>query len=166
MIVVWYIPGLAAVTAQPATGVRNICARRARALESSEALQSEDLLAQRLRETERWLDDTDSSRITIQLLGASNAEILRNDLRILGEYVELERVFVYRTVANRRPSFTVLLGTYGTRTEAIRAIEELPEPIRMNRPYYRTIRGVRAEIAGAKIASRTASAATVDGRLD
>jgi MSHA biogenesis protein MshM len=127
--------------------------------------ESSDLLAQRLRETGRWLAEVDGNRFTIQLLGANDAELLKRDLKTLSEYVELERVFVYRTVANRRPSFTVLLGTYGTRTEAIREIEALPEPIRLNRPYYRTARGVRAEIARAGIVSPTVEAST-DNRQD
>ena len=124
--------------------------------------QPPDLLAQRLSETERWLVEADDNRFTIQILGANNAETLRQDLNALREYVDIERVFVYRTVANQRPSFTVLLGTYGTRTEAYREIEELPEPIRLNRPYYRTLKSVRAEIARAGIGSPTAEVRTVD----
>jgi type II secretory pathway predicted ATPase ExeA len=124
--------------------------------------QPPDLLAQRLSETERWLAETDDSRFTIQILGATDAGILRKDLNAFRESIDIERVFVYRTVANQRPSFTVLLGTYGTRAEAFREIEELPEPIRLNRPYYRTVRGVRAEIARAGIGSPTAEASTVD----
>jgi MSHA biogenesis protein MshM len=121
-----------------------------------------DLLAQRLSETERWLAETDDSRFTIQILGAIDAEILRKDLNAFRKYIDIERIFVYRTVANQRPSFTVLLGTYGTRAEAFREIEELPEPIRLNRPYYRTVRGVRAEIARAGIGAPTAEASSVD----
>jgi MSHA biogenesis protein MshM len=130
----------------------------------ADSSESPDLLAQRLRDTERWLDEANDKSFTIQLLGANNAGLLQQDLKTFSEYIELERVFVYRTVANQRPSFTVLLGTYGTRTEAIREIQALPEPIRLNRPYYRTVRGVRAEIAGARIASSTAAAVTDDGQ--
>ncbi len=145
---------------------RNETLARPDAPEASESgsLEPPDLLAQRLRETERWLVEADDSRFTIQLLGATNAEILRQDLKRISYNIELERVFVYRTVANQRPSFTVLLGTYGTRTEAARVIEALPEPIRLNRPYYRTVRSVRAEIADARIASPTAEASIVDWR--
>lgn len=124
--------------------------------------ESPNLLAQRLRATERWLEEADDKNFTIQVLGANNSELLQQDLKTFSEYIQLERVFVYRTVANQRPSFTVLLGTYGTRTEAIREIQALPEPIRLNRPYYRTVRGVRAEIAGAHIASPSAAAVTDD----
>ena len=108
---------------------------------------SSDLLEQRLRETERWLAQTDDSRFTIQLLGSNNAEYLRSDLETIGNVIELDRVFVYRTLANERPSYTVLLGTYGTRAEAFQEIDALPESMKANGPYFRTIKGVKEEIA-------------------
>jgi MSHA biogenesis protein MshM len=106
-----------------------------------------DLLEQRLRRTEQWLAETDDRRVTIQLLGTYDADLLRSDLRKLSNLIDLERVYVYRTVAGSRPSFTVLFGTYVTRSEAIRAIESLPTTLQENGPYYRTINGIKAEIA-------------------
>jgi type II secretory pathway predicted ATPase ExeA len=146
----------------PATATQTPAKPYSQPLSETASPQPPDLLAQRLSETERWLVETDDSRFTIQILGASDAEILRKDLNAFREHIDMKRVFVYRTVANQRPSFTVLLGTYGTRAEAFREIKELPEPIRLNRPYYRTVRGVRAEIARAGIGSPTAEASTVD----
>ena len=109
--------------------------------------ETDDLLEQRLRETRRWLSETEDSRFTIQLLGSDNPDYLRNGLAEIGDLVELERVFVYRTRANQRPSYTVLLGTFGTRAEAYQEIDALPESMKANGPYFRTIRGVKAEIA-------------------
>jgi MSHA biogenesis protein MshM len=105
------------------------------------------LLERRLRETTRWLDEADDGSYTIQLLGSGNIELLRKDLALISTYIEPEELFVYRTVANQRPSYTVLLGTYGTRSEVSRKIGSLPEEMRANRPYFRTIGGIKAEIA-------------------
>ena len=107
----------------------------------------DDLLEQRLRETQRWLAETEDNRFTIQLLGSDNPDYLRSDLAAIGDLVELEKVFVYRTIANRRASYTVLLGTYGSRAEAFQEIDALPESMKANGPYFRTIKGVKAEIA-------------------
>lgn len=107
----------------------------------------DDLLEQRLRETERWLSETDESQLTIQLLGSSNADLLRDDLAEISNVIELKKVFVYRTLANKRPSYTVLLGTYGSRAEAFREMDTLPDSMKANGPYFRTIKGVKAEIA-------------------
>jgi len=109
--------------------------------------QTDGLLEQRLRETERWLAETDGNRITIQLLGSFNAELLGSDLIKIGNLIDPDRVFVYRTVADFKPAFTVLFGSYKTRSEAMRAIEALPAALKSNGPYYRTIRGIKVEIA-------------------
>ncbi len=106
-----------------------------------------DLLEQRLRKTGQWLAETDGNRVTIQLLGTFDADLLRGDLRNLSNLIDLDSIFVYRTVAGSRPSFTVLFGTYVTRSEALRAIEALPAELKANGPYYRTISGIKAEIA-------------------
>lgn len=113
----------------------------------SPTLPTADLLEQRLRRTGQWLAETDDNRITIQLLGTYDADLLRSDLRRLGDLIDLDRVFVYRTVAGARPSFTVLFGTYVTRSDALRAMETLPAELKANGPYYRTINGIKAEIA-------------------
>ncbi|UCD68204.1 MAG: AAA family ATPase [Betaproteobacteria bacterium] len=117
------------------------------AISAPQLPQTRDLLEQRLRATRQWLSETEDSRFTIQLLGSDNAEYLRDDLAAIGDVVELERVFVFRTLANQRPSYTVLLGTYVSRAEAFRQIEALPESIKANGPYFRTIKGIKAEIA-------------------
>ena len=116
-------------------------------MSATKSPDSDDLLERRLRETERWLAETEDSRFTIQLLGSDNPDYLRNGLAAIGDVIELERVFVYRTLANQRPSYTVLLGTFGTRAEAFQEIDALPESMKANGPYFRTIRGVKAEIA-------------------
>jgi type II secretory pathway predicted ATPase ExeA len=114
------------------------------------ALQSmpqPDVLEQRLLATERWLAETAETRYSIQLLGSSDPELLRSHLNSISKFLEIEKVFVYRTVARERPSLTVLYGSFGSRAEASEQIDRLPEELKMNRPYYRTIKGIRAEIA-------------------
>ncbi len=117
------------------------------ASDASQSPETGDLLEQRLRRTEQWLAETDDNRITIQLLGTFDADLLRSDLRNLANLIDLDRVFVYRTVAGSRPSFTVLFGTYVTRSEALRAVDALPAELKANGPYYRTVNGIKAEIA-------------------
>ncbi len=138
---------VAAMSAQPQLAEPALMASPGKSISSLSAPGSDDLLEQRLRETERWLANTDDSRFTIQLLGSNNPGYLRSELAALGELIELERVFVYRTVANQRPSYTVLLGTYSTRAEAFRELDALPEAMKANGPYFRTIKGVKTEIA-------------------
>ena len=108
---------------------------------------SDGVLEQRLRKTTQWLAESDGNRVTIQLLGSYDAQLLENDLRMIGKLIDPDRVFVYRTVAGSKPAYTVVFGSYRTRSEATQAIEALPSPLKTNGPYYRTVRSIRAEIA-------------------
>lgn len=117
------------------------------ALPAMPETQQPDLLEQRLLATERWLAETPEDRYSIQLLGSSDAQLLRSHLNTISKFLEIEKVFVYRTKARKRPSLTVLYGSFGSRAEASGQIDRLPEELKINRPYYRTIKGIRAEIA-------------------
>jgi septal ring-binding cell division protein DamX len=94
-----------------------------------------------------WLDQAGPGDYSIQLLGTNDPELLREYLKTLSKYVEIEKIYVYRTVANRRPSLTVLYGTFQDRRDVGRALANLPFELQTNQPYYRTIQGIRAEIA-------------------
>ncbi len=108
---------------------------------------SEDVLEQRLRSTEQWLAAQNGTVYSIQLLGTNDPELLRVYFKTISKYLEIEKVYVYRTVANQRPSLTVLYGNFANRAEVSRVLQSLPEELKTNRPYYRTIQGVRSEIA-------------------
>ncbi|HTS54371.1 MAG TPA: AAA family ATPase [Burkholderiales bacterium] len=105
-----------------------------------------DLLEQRLLATERWLTEAQGATFSIQLLGSNDPALLRNYFETLGKYIELEKVFVYRTLANQQPSMTVLYGAFGKRADAVKSLEALPDELKVNRPYIRTVQGIRSEI--------------------
>ncbi len=107
----------------------------------------EDVLEQRLRATDQWLAGQIGTMYSIQLLGTNDPELLRDYFKTIAKYLEIEKVYVYRTMANRRPSLTVLYGNFVNRAEVNRALQSLPDELQANRPYYRTIHGVRSEIA-------------------
>jgi MSHA biogenesis protein MshM len=105
-----------------------------------------DLLEQRLLATERWLDEAQGGIFSIQLLGSNDPALLRNYFETLGKYIEIEKVFVYRTRANQQPSLTVLFGAFDRRSDAVKSLEALPDELKVNRPYIRTVQGIRSEI--------------------
>jgi septal ring-binding cell division protein DamX len=108
---------------------------------------ADDVLEQRLRATDQWLEGQIGTVYSIQLLGTNDPELLRDYFKTIAKYLEIEKVYVYRTLANRRPSLTVLYGNFVNRAEVNRALQSLPDELQANRPYYRTIHGVRSEIA-------------------
>jgi MSHA biogenesis protein MshM len=115
--------------------------------ETTDSNTSADVLEHRLLATGQWLDQQNSGSYSIQLLGAEDPELLRQYFKTIAKYLEIEKIYVYRTTANRHPSLTVLYGTFQTRREVSQTLENLPAELKYNRPYYRTIQGVRAEIA-------------------
>ena len=110
-------------------------------------LAAGDVLEQRLHATERWLAQPRGPEYSIQLLGTNDPELLREYFKTIRKYLEIEKVFVYRTLANQRPSLTVLYGNFASRAAVNRMLDSLPDDVKANRPYYRTIQGIRSEIA-------------------
>ncbi len=105
----------------------------------------QDILSRRLNATQTWLASQPPSTVSIQLLGASSDEQLKVDLEKLGQQIELDNIYVFRTKVNNLPFLTVLYGSYANRFEATKALQKLPEEIQKNRPQLRTIAGVLQE---------------------
>lgn len=105
-----------------------------------------DPLETRLSATEEWLKTAPGNILSIQVLGSNDLALLRGYLAKLQRSVEADKIFVYRTRTSTGPSVTMLYGTFATRTEALRALDALPAELRGNRPYIRTVEGIRLEI--------------------
>lgn len=105
----------------------------------------EDILTRRLNATSTWLASQAPSTVSIQLMGASSDAQLKNDLEVLGQQMELDNIYVYRTKVNNQPFLTVLYGSFANRVEATQALQKLPAELQKNRPQLRTIAGVLQE---------------------
>ncbi|HSC94850.1 MAG TPA: AAA family ATPase [Burkholderiales bacterium] len=105
-----------------------------------------DVLESRLAATEKWLAIENGNLYIIQLLGTVDATQLKLHLNDLSKSIEMNKLFVYRTLANGRPLLTVLYGTFGDRRSAQVVLDKLPEDLKANRPFLRTVEGVRDEL--------------------
>ena len=115
------------------------------------AEQAKDIVDTRLAATEQWLANTppESVGIHVQLLGAGDRKRLENYLAELGKSVDIAQVFVYRTKASGKPAYSVIYGSYPNRAAANAALAQLPAKLQAQRPYLRTVQGMRAEIGAA-----------------
>ncbi len=95
-----------------------------------------------------WVRAVPDQHYSIQLLTVSDGKRLASDLRSLAETIELDKVYVYETRINQQSMFGVLYKDYATRNEALAAIDALPDVLRQNRPFLRTVRRLREEIQG------------------
>jgi MSHA biogenesis protein MshM len=105
-----------------------------------------DLLEARLAATQQWLSTEPQTSLSIQLMGTNDPQQLKDLLNSMGKVVEINKVFVYRTLAKKQPSLTVLYGSFSNSREAHEALDKLPAALRVNRPILRTVQGIRAEI--------------------
>jgi septal ring-binding cell division protein DamX len=106
-----------------------------------------DMLSERLQATLRWLATQPPQTLSIQLLAAENANLLREHLSTIAKSIEATDIYVYRTVARQRPFLAVLYGSFDSREAAQRALERLPPPLKAFKPYLRTVEGIREEIS-------------------
>jgi MSHA biogenesis protein MshM len=109
--------------------------------------EAKDEIEQRLAATKEWLAKPDKNPYSIQLLGADNPAQLKNHLNVIRKYVEINDIFVYRTIAKQKPSLTVLYGSFEDRRAAQEALAKLPANLKAYKPVLRTMQGIRAEIA-------------------
>ncbi len=79
-------------------------------------------------------------------MGTNDPEQLKSLLNSMGKVIEINKVFVYRTMARKQPSLTVLYGSFSSTREAREALDKLPASLRASRPILRTVQGIRAEI--------------------
>jgi len=124
---------------------RDFAAGRVSVTEVTSATDS-DLLEARLAATERWLATESGHLYSIQLLGTPDATQLKLHLNDLSKFVEMNKVFVYRTSANGRPLLTLLYGTFSDRRSAQDVLEKLPVGLKANQPILRTVEGIRGEL--------------------
>lgn len=112
---------------------------------NTDTVKSTDILEARLALTQQWLSWNASETVTIQILGASDKNQLRQQLNILTQSVALDNLYVYKTKANDKDFYTVVYGNYPDRFLAYDALKKLPESIKKNQPHLRTIGGILEE---------------------
>jgi septal ring-binding cell division protein DamX len=58
----------------------------------------------------------------------------------------VNKLFVYRTTAGQKPYLAVLYGSFADRRAAQEALDRLPAWLKTNRPFLRTVQGIRGEL--------------------
>jgi type II secretory pathway predicted ATPase ExeA len=114
--------------------------------EPSSAGTDRGVVDQRFAATREWLTEAAPATYSIQLMGIEDEAQLKRHLNEIAKFIEVNKVFLYRTVANRKASLTVLYGNFSDRRAAQDALERLPSALKAYRPILRTVRGIRTEI--------------------
>jgi septal ring-binding cell division protein DamX len=118
----------------------------------------ENGLENRIAATRQWLATEPPGTYTIQLLGSENTDELKRHLSIISKSIEINKIFIYRTIARQKPSLTVLYGSYNNHGMAKEALQALPVSLKAFNPILRTVQGIQAEIRRHESAERRGNA--------
>jgi len=105
------------------------------------------LLQERLAATTAWLATAPPRTYTIQLLGARDDQQLNQHLRFISNIIEINDVFVYRTLAKGEPALTITWGSFDNQRAAREAMAQLPSSLKVYKPLLRTVHGIKTEVA-------------------
>jgi len=98
-----------------------------------------------LQATQQWMRTQSRDTVTIQILGASDESQLKNQLALLAQTIERDKIYVYQSKVNQQTFYTVLYGGFADRFSANEALKQLPASLQKNRPQLRTIGGILEE---------------------
>jgi len=113
------------------------------------------LVNQRLQATDNLLVSTSAETISLQIQSVPTVltageqpqdALLKTAIEKLRQQLEMDNVYLYRTQQNNSVYTVILYGAFAQRADALNALNSLPEEIKANQPYLRTLAGVKKDI--------------------
>lgn len=118
------------------------------------------LVDKRLELTKSWLFSGQPNAVTLQIKSLlTDAKIsgeqlkdeqLKAELDRIGRQLEIDNIYLYRKKQNGDTYTIILYGQFADRKDALTALQNLPIPIKNNRPYLRTVAGINRDIEQAE----------------
>jgi len=110
-------------------------------------------IEQRIEKTHQWLETAIDDDFTIQLilLDLWAKDEVNNYLQQASQSLDSNRLFIYQASIRGRMVYSVLYNEYPERSLATQQLKQLPDKIRQNAPYLRTIKGIKADIRKTKL---------------
>ena len=114
-------------------------------------LIAESLVIRRLEVSKNWLFSGQPSTITLQIKSLptgnpAQEQQLQVELDKISQLLEIDNIYLYQKKQNGELFTVVLYGAYTQRSEALDALSKLPNQIKSNRPYLRTLGGINKDI--------------------
>lgn len=113
------------------------------------------LVSQRLQATDNLLLSASPEAISLQIQsvpdiltagGQPQDALLKTALEKLRRQLEMDNIYLYRMQQNDSAYTVILYGAFTQRADALSALDGLPEEIKANQPYLRTLAGVKKDI--------------------
>ena len=109
-------------------------------------------LSRQIEITQDWLARVDQEAFTIQLvlMDAWAESELEEFINNTAQQLNRENIYVYQAVIRNKKVYSVLYNDYNSRIEAADQLSRLPDELRRNSPYLRTVKGIKADIRKSK----------------
>ena len=113
------------------------------------------LVNQRLQATDNLLSGSSPETISLQIQSVPGAlatdgqpqdAMLKTVLEKLRRQLEMDNIYLYRMQQSDSVYTVILYGAFAQRADALNALNSLPEEIKANQPYLRTLAGVKKDI--------------------
>ncbi len=107
-----------------------------------------NLLTTRLGDTRDWFLQVPDNHYSIQLFMARtvDAKAIEQFLQDVQETLDFEKIYIYETVVNGRPMYSVLYDEYSTRQTARTTLKQLPADLQASKPYLRRVSALRKDM--------------------
>lgn len=101
----------------------------------------------RFQLTQEWLDKAPPGHHAVQLLTvkAEDAKRMENFLQRAAKVVKIEDLWVYSVKIDGHQHYRVAYGQYPTSADSKAAIEDLPQILKSQNPYPRSIERMRSQ---------------------
>lgn len=110
--------------------------------------QTQNILSQRLQQTDIWINNAQDDNFTIQLTlldSGMESDAIRF-LNMSNRYLNSQAIYIYEVSIRGRMFYSVLYNEYAERNQATGQLQQLPPQLKKSGPYLRTIRGIKADI--------------------
>jgi type II secretory pathway predicted ATPase ExeA/septal ring-binding cell division protein DamX len=106
-----------------------------------------ELVRARFAATQEWLKAAPGQRYSIQLVTVSANQLAQMEAFLLKatKVIRPEELLVYGVKIDGEQHYRAAYGSYATAADALVAISELPEWVKQQRPYYRTVERMRSQ---------------------
>lgn len=93
-----------------------------------------------------WLQTQNPNHYLLQLVSVYQKQGLGDFINRYRKYLSFDQLSYFKTVHKGRDMFVLLYGNFGKFSTAMEKLEVLPDPLKKNRPYLRTMKSVQATI--------------------
>ncbi len=104
------------------------------------------LLEKRQEVTKNWLFSSQPSTMTIQIKSLPIEAKLDAELESISQQLEIDRIYLYQKKQYQHIYNVILYGQFAQRSDAQLALNKLPQAIKNNHPYLRTVAGINRDI--------------------